>query len=976
MSVNRRALGIVTTIIGFTALVFPQRPVAGALASGPPPKTINVTPGPVRSATPVAPLPDRTMTIAVALTLRDASALQSYVQQISDPSSPLYGQHLSLAEANQEFNPTQQEEDQVVTWLRANGLQITHTYPNHLLVDASGSSQRIAAMLNMSLYTYRGTVHGRSATFFAPTSDITVPGSVADAVKTIVGLDDVPRFFEASNGVADGGTPYFPQDFANLYDVNPLWTAGDTGSGQKIGITMWSVPPADSTLTSWANVTHASVPTTANGRLHVIPVDGGTTAAESPDDGEVGMDIEYSSGMAPGATVDYYEAQTDTSGNPTGQGLIDALNAAASVGNMQISSSWGECEVSNDSWTNAVQNVLSSNTATGHSYFFSTGDSGSTCSGSGNPWPDYPASSQYATAVGGTRISGVPNGTTYPGETAWAYCASCGPEGSGGGYSKIFARPSWQIASGLATGSYRAYPDVSADADPNSGAYVCYGSSASCGQFGGTSLASPLWAGMTAVLNQYLAAHGTSVGFFDPKLYNLANHTQAYAPFHDITSGTNGAYNAGTGWDAVTGLGSPDLYNVARDLAGGTASPTATPVPPTATPTRTPAPTATSTPTTPVPTATRTPTTPVPTATATPVPGGTQLLTNGNFESSTSPWSLTSAQAHTIIQTTVSHSPSHAARLCGSTVCTDTVSQTVTLPSSLTSATLSYWEEITTNETSLSCYDILAVQILHAGTLVNTPQQLCNGNASPWQQWTLNLTSILQPYAGQQVTLRFQGTVRGPFATTFFVDDASLTTQSGTSAPTATPVPTHTAPAPTATPTKTAVPTATPTRTPAPTSTPTSTPVSTACPGSGCVQAMLTILNTDRAQNGAAALTLSMTQTNGTGSCIGSIGHSRDMQQSGSIWHTNPSYPAASFPNDICLSYYTAGENVGEAGYGNELTDLQQLNQMMISETHSATYCAVFNNHACNIINPNFHQVGIGIVNVNGGTWLTEDFTN
>lgn len=138
---------------------------------------------------------------------------------------------------------------------------------------------------------------------------------------------------------------------------------------------------------------------------------------------------------------------------------------------------------------------------------------------------------------------------------------------------------------------------------------------------------------------------------------------------------------------------------------------------------------------------------------------------------------------------------------------------------------------------------------------------------------------------------------------------------------------------------------------------------------------MLSILNQDRTANGVAALTLNLTQTNGTGSCVGSLGHSTAMQQSGSIWHTNANYPAASFPNNICIAYSRAGENVGEASYGNELTDMQQLDSMMMGEAHDAATCASTVNHACNIINPTFHQVGIGVINVNGTTWLTEDFT-
>jgi uncharacterized protein YkwD len=143
------------------------------------------------------------------------------------------------------------------------------------------------------------------------------------------------------------------------------------------------------------------------------------------------------------------------------------------------------------------------------------------------------------------------------------------------------------------------------------------------------------------------------------------------------------------------------------------------------------------------------------------------------------------------------------------------------------------------------------------------------------------------------------------------------------------------------------------------------------CPGSqsGCMQAMLTMLNNDRAKAGVAALTLNLTQSNGTASCVGSYGHSVHMAQLGSISHDQ-------FPADICVAFQTAGENVGEASYGNELTDLQQLDSLMMAEPHTSSTCSTTTNHACNILNPNFHQVGIGIYNANNTTWLTEDFTN
>ncbi len=220
-----------------------------------------------------------------------------------------------------------------------------------------------------------------------------------------------------------------------------------------------------------------------------------------------------------------------------------------------------------------------------------------------------------------------------------------------------------------------------------------------------------------------------------------------------------------------------------------------------------------------------------------------------------------------------------------------------------------------------------------------------------------------------------------PTSTPFPTPTAYPTT---TPYPTATPYPTPTVyVAPTASSTNTPVPTVTPvptatslptaTVTPLPTGTSTPTP---ACPGSqsGCMQAMLNILNTTRASYGLYPLILNVTQSNGTSNCVGSYGHSEAMAQSGEIWHTNSAYPAASFPSNICVSTSSAAENVGQFSSSSELTDLQSMNNLMMSEPHDASTCATQVNHACDILTTAFHQVGIGIYNASGRTWLTEDF--
>lgn len=159
----------------------------------------------------------------------------------------------------------------------------------------------------------------------------------------------------------------------------------------------------------------------------------------------------------------------------------------------------------------------------------------------------------------------------------------------------------------------------------------------------------------------------------------------------------------------------------------------------------------------------------------------------------------------------------------------------------------------------------------------------------------------------------------------------------------------------------------------------TSPPSSGSCTGAStqtaCIQAMLNIINGDRAAAGLAPYSLNMTDSNGTSTCPGAYGHSTAMAQTGSIWHVNSSYPQASFPNNICMAYSAAGQNVGMAS-GSEVSALQTIDNLMMSEPHDASTCATTVNHACNILSKNYHQVGIGIYYVNNVAWLTEDFAN
>ncbi|HEY8686330.1 MAG TPA: protease pro-enzyme activation domain-containing protein, partial [Chloroflexota bacterium] len=605
--------------------------------------------------------PTETIEIGVGLALRNPAGLDRVLA-----ARKLDQQPLTQEQANAAFNPTPAQQARVIAWLQAYGFTVTRTYPNRLLIDARGTVGSAERMLHTRLNDFRVALRSKIVSFFAPVVTPVIDGSVADVVTGITGLDDYPHVVATTNGTGHGSPPYYPEDFANAYDLNPLWNAGYTGNGQHIGVTLWMAPPSDAELGNFAAVTGASAPTTANGRLHVIPVDGGSTKA---DDGEAALDIEYSSGMAPGAGIDYYQSNIGTNGYASQTGLEDALNLAGTaldgsgqVLNAQINNSWGYCSASTDQFEITTESILASNSATGHDYFFASGDTGSACYDvtTGfyqDPYAFFPTSSPYVTSVGSTKFSATINGG-YPGEVAHTYsgctpfCGLIYPSGSGGGYSNAFARASWQID----PNAQRAFPDVSADGDSSTGACDVYGTSTSCTTVGGSSLASPLWTGMMAVINSYLQGSGQSTaGFANAALYRAATATQPYTAFHDITSGTNGAYNCGPGWDPVTGLGSPDLYNLARDMAS-TGSGTSTPTPtssPTSTPTNTPTATATNTPTatptnTPSPTLTLT-STATPTATQTGTPTAMSTVTSTPTQTPTptlsAPQNLTAATA-------------------------------------------------------------------------------------------------------------------------------------------------------------------------------------------------------------------------------------------------------------------------------------------------------------------------------------------
>jgi len=286
-----------------------------------------------------------------------------------------------------------------------------------------------------------------------------------------------------------------------------------------------------------------------------------------------------------------------------------------------------------------------------------------------------------------------------------------------------------------------------------------------------------MWAGSTATINEYLQKQGKSImGFANPALYGLENAQQQFPPFHDVTSGTNLFYPATANYDEASGWGSPDIYNIARDLAAGT-PPAPTPTP---TGTATPSPTPPATPTpVPSPTATVTPPpNPSPTATPTPPPTGSSLIQNGGFENGTDPWLESSAGGYELIDSTNPHHGQYSAYLCGYSNCQDAVGQDFTVPDRASNITISYWWYGETSRRASTCRDFFTVELLDStGRVIGKLQSACNTNATrSWQQASFDATHLLANYAGETVTLVFISKTAPSSTVTsaFFVDDVKV----------------------------------------------------------------------------------------------------------------------------------------------------------------------------------------------------------
>jgi len=633
--------------------------LAAGNASAGVPYTTRTTPKAVDLGSTAAIEGDAPISVTVALKLRDPQGAAELLQNITTVGSPSYHSFLTPEQFRESFGPSAEAVAKVSSTLQGFGLSVSRASTTTLHVTGSAAALERAFQVSLHSFQVADFDNHPGYTYRAPLAAPVVPSEAAAAVHAVLGLNTRPHYKpntrRANRHVgtpvaakpAAGTTGNAPgvltvADFAQDYDVTPLYSKGIDGKGRTLGIvTLASFTPADA-FAYWAAVGLK----VDRERIRVVNIDGGP-GAPSDDSGsdETTLDVEQSGGIAPGARIIVYQAPN------TNQGFADAFAAAIDGNDAQsVSVSWGNWEWYNNLANSPVSDPNTGQTVSelrafdelflqaalqGQSFFAAAGDSGAYdvndgTDSNGNPLlpPDYtlalsvdsPASDPYITAAGGTTLPGTqiystgattpPVVVDIPAERVWSWdylvnlCTvlgydpiACGifPVGGGGGVSVFFKKPFYQegVSGVQRSQPYQSFideltappqlifalpsnyagrnvPDISFNADPDTGYEIYYTSNVNGPEiltfYGGTSFVGPQLNGTTALLGQYLHDR---VGLLNIPLYELArNHGYRGkdAPLRAITEGTNWFYTGSPGYNPAAGLGTIDVYNLAKAL--------------------------------------------------------------------------------------------------------------------------------------------------------------------------------------------------------------------------------------------------------------------------------------------------------------------------------------------------------------------------------------------------------------------------
>jgi subtilase family serine protease len=583
------------------------------------------------AASPTAPVNFR-----VYLGWRDAAAAEALAKAVSDPASPSYGKYLTPAQFRQRFAPSQAQVLAVQTWLKGQGFAVDYTPANNHYVAAEGTvAQADAAFAtNLGMYQVKGKL------VRSPSTALSVPSSLADTVSGVIGLDD-SAVFVTTNHIVDNTAPPGPTPgFRNAPPLSTYWAqfispysypagfAGPTvlsrvpwtvrgytpaqikgaygissnwdGAGQTVAIIdAYASPTILTDVNQWS--TNRGLPTMKSSQLVQVVAPGTYRRAENSKQdpqgwwGEETLDVEAVHGMAPAAKIVYVGAPNNYQDLDAAMNHVVDRHLASIVTN---SYGWAG-EMVPKGYVKPLEDTLVQGAAEGIGIYFSSGDSGDETAATGSASPDFPASSPWVTAVGGTSLA-VNSSNTRAFETGWgtsnySVATTTGIAtrtgwlyGSGGGYSKLFAEPSYQKDAGLRlTG--RGVPDVAAVGDPQTGFLMGQTQTFPNGvitydeyRIGGTSLSSPIFAGLMALAQQQNKPNdGNGYGFANPLFYDnpgeftdilsvrTAVARRNFVNGVDDSNGTSDVLrtfddysgsptqSTGPGWDNVTGLGVP-----------------------------------------------------------------------------------------------------------------------------------------------------------------------------------------------------------------------------------------------------------------------------------------------------------------------------------------------------------------------------------------------------------------------------------
>ena len=511
------------------------------------------------------------ITLVARVSLSQQADLEELLREQQIPTSPNYHRWLTPEQFGERFGLNRGDIAKITAWLESEGFQVEETARARNWVAFSGTAGQAARTFRTKIHRYEIA----DETHFANSSEVSIPASLQGAIGGIYGLNDFhPKSKGGANVAATiGSHAMTPSDFATIYDVNPLYAAGIDGTGVSIAIMGLS----EITINDYRSFRKMFNLPAVDPQMVLVGQSPGTVQGWN---GEGLLDLEWAGAVAPNANLSFVY----------GTNIATAVQAAVdhSVGQI-ISSSYAACELSG---TPLYRGLAQQANAQGITWLASSGDAGGAgCDYTTMPAKyglavELPAAFPEVTGVGATQFDGdvsaywtPSSGVTgysavsYIPETSWNETNATYPAASGGGASAGFPKPDWQTGPGVPNDGARDVPDISLVGAIHT--YETYWNGPN-GTGGGTSASAPAFAGLVALLNQYVVANGVQsqpgLGNINPALYKLAQTVPS--AFHDITTGDNIVpcaggrgcvagylgYSAGPGYDLVTGLGSVDAY--------------------------------------------------------------------------------------------------------------------------------------------------------------------------------------------------------------------------------------------------------------------------------------------------------------------------------------------------------------------------------------------------------------------------------